>query len=91
MTEHKCIIGLLHDIDHQKLITLEDLLEHIDERIELYNMYSDEYVPYFEPKVWTLKEYCDHRKSTNLTRFKHCPECGTKINWKGMKNYNELT
>ena len=36
-----------------------------------------------QPKsVYTMKQYCDWRYSTNLTRFVHCPYCGKKINWK---------
>lgn len=32
--------------------------------------------------IYTMKQYCDWRYSTNLTRFSHCPYCGKKINWK---------
>ena len=38
--------------------------------------------------IYTMKQYCDWRYSTNLTRFSHCPYCGKKINWK--KNMNNF-
>ena len=34
---------------------------------------------------WMLKDYADGRKSTNLRRFKFCPECGEKIDWKAIR------
>ena len=35
--------------------------------------------------VFSLNDYCDFRKSVNLVRFRHCPECGKKIDWKSIK------
>lgn len=35
--------------------------------------------------VYTMSDYCDRRKSTDLTRFNYCPMCGKKIDWKAMK------
>lgn len=32
--------------------------------------------------MYTIKDYTDRRKSTNITRFEYCPFCGEKINWK---------
>lgn len=32
--------------------------------------------------IYTMKDYIDRRKSTNITRFNYCPFCGEKINWK---------
>ena len=39
-----------------------------------------------QPKsVYTMKQYCDWRYSTNLTRFVHCPYCGKKIDWETIR------
>ena len=92
MSEHECYIGLLHnDHFHSELTTLNELKEHIEDnmrmhqhRIEFYKKYNEK--PRFVHKVYTLKDYADKRKSTNLTRFDFCPYCGKKIDWKKIKN-----
>ncbi len=38
---------------------------------------------------YTLKDYADRRKSTNLRRFEFCPICGKKIDWKKIKKEKE--
>ena len=35
--------------------------------------------------TFSLNDYCNFRKSVNLVRFRHCPECGKKIDWKAIK------
>lgn len=35
--------------------------------------------------VFSINDYCDFRKAVNLIRFRHCPECGKKIDWKAIK------
>lgn len=90
MTEHRCVIGLLHHYEYSKLATLDDLKEHIADNIE-FNRSLDadpllRSAKELRAKVWTLKSYGDWRKSTNLTRFRHCPECGATINWKQVKD-----
>lgn len=35
--------------------------------------------------VYTAKQYCDGRCSTNLTRFVYDPFTGEKIDWKKIK------
>ena len=32
----------------------------------------------------TLKQYADRRRSTDLTRFSFCPDCGKRIDWKSI-------
>jgi rRNA maturation endonuclease Nob1 len=90
MSEHECYIGLLHkDYFHSELTTLNELKEHIEEnkrinkmRIEFYSMYDK------KPRIvlYTLKDYADRRKSTDMSRFEFCPYCGKKINWKKIKS-----
>ena len=73
MSEHECVIGMLYDFDDTDLVTLNELLEEID----------------FQWCSYTLKDYADRRKSTNLTRFEFCPYCGKKIDWKKIKSEGE--
>lgn len=40
-----------------------------------------------EMLVYTAKEYCDRRYTTNLERFNADPYTGEKINWKEVYNY----
>ena len=89
MSEHECIIGLWHEYDNTKLVTANVLLELIQDTKELYNYYCNLYTKYGLDKPqtpYTLKDYCDRRKSTNFERFEFCPCCGKKIDWKKIKN-----
>ena len=78
---HECVIGLLANFDYE-LVTIPELKDHIAERIQsnktmrLYGL---------ESKEWTMNDYADCRKSTNLSRFRFCPECGKKIDWKALR------
>lgn len=83
---HECEIGLIHYCDGSMLITLSKLKEYIQTEIIEFNAmcrregYSD-----LLHRQWTLRDYADKRKSTNLTRFDFCPECGKKIDWKAIR------
>lgn len=65
-------IGLFHDWDRDWLITVHELKEEM-----LNEMLT----------VYTAKEYCDRRYTTNLERFNADPYTGEKINWKKVYNY----
>jgi hypothetical protein len=86
---HDCIIGLLsRGYDGSELVTLHQLKDRIAEK----RYYNEVLVPTYatEParllqKVWQLRDYGDFRKSTDLTRFKHCPHCGKIVDWKEIK------
>lgn len=67
--ERCTIIGMLNDYDHTDLVSISDLYNAIQDRLCLYN----------------IKQYCDLRYSTNLTRFWYDPYHGTPINWKEVK------
>lgn len=88
MANHECVIGLVRRNDDSELVTVEELKEHIAKRIE-YNRYLTEaglsHCHWLRYKEWSLKDYCDRRKSTDLTRFDFCPMCGKKIDWKRIK------
>ena len=90
MKEHECIIGLLHHSDYSELITLQKLKAHIK-----YSKEFNDYLRNDPPlqradwlllKEWTLKDYADKRKSTDLRQFDFCPVCGKAIDWAAIKN-----
>jgi hypothetical protein len=90
----ECVIGLLsRGYDGCELVTLQQLKDRIAEK----RYYNEVLVPTYatEPtrllqKVWQLKDYGDFRKSTDLTRFKHCPYCSKEINWKEIKRMEDV-
>ena len=70
------------------MATLDGLKIHIKENLELKQAFETDplYVGYNHGiKWWTLADYCDKRKNTDLTRFEYCPMCGRKIDWKSIK------
>ena len=34
---------------------------------------------------WTLADYLNYKRETNLIRFDHCPKCGCRIDWKKIR------
>ena len=92
MAKCECIIGLLCNYERNRLITLEELKEHIAYNIEFNSSLDEDPIlrnaKHLRAKEWTLKDYADRRKNTDLTRFNNCPCCGATIDWKeirGMK------
>ena len=84
----KCYIGIINDYDNTDMTTLDGLKSHIKDRLELKQAFETDplYVGYNHGiKGWTLADYCDKRKNTDLTRFEYCPICGRKIDWKAIK------
>lgn len=93
MSVHECVIGMYYDYNNAKLVTVNELLEEIHDDLSSYNYISVLFNTYgiTNKKIkppYTLKDYCDKRKSTNLTRFEFCPYCGKKIDWKKIKEEN---
>ena len=72
MSEHECIIGMYYDYNNTSLVTVNELKKIIIDW----------------PAFYSFNDYCDKRKSTNLTRFEFCPYCGKKIDWKKIKEEN---
>lgn len=89
-TVHECIIGLLYGIEDSRLITLLGLMNHIEDNLD-FNKFLDSNPIYKNSivykKVYTLEDYGDKRKSTNLRRFDYCPECGRAIDWKFIRRF----
>lgn len=70
---NKTIIALFYYIDDSDFVTVEDLLRRIAAGDTTY----------------TMADYTDRRKSTNITRFNYDPFTGEKIDWKLLrKKYN---
>ena len=92
----ECIIGLLHyHVDYSELVTLEELEEHITDGI-MYNVMLDsdpvlKVRKEIRRKVWTLAEYADWRRSTNLQKFSYCPRCGKFIDWGEIRRAEDGT
>ena len=84
----KCYIGIINDYENTRMTTLDGLKIHIKESLYLKQAFETDplYVGYNHGiKGWTLADYCDKRKNTDLTRFEYCPMCGIKIDWKAIK------
>ena len=89
-SNHKHIIGLLYNGEHQELVTLEDLERHIQKQQEFNDMimrdpFFAELKQYMNPD-YTMRHYGDWRCRTDLHRFMCCPECGEAINWKRLRD-----
>ena len=93
MKEHECIIGLLHHSDYSELITLNKLKAHIKHTKE-FNDYIRNDPPlqradWLLNKEWTIADYTDRRKSTDLYQFEFCPVCGKPIDWKAIRRLED--
>jgi hypothetical protein len=81
------VIGLLRDNGGEELATVTMLKEHIEYRVR-ENQYMRELgikSTWLYKKEWSLRDYADWRKSTNLSRFNYCPECGKVIDWGAIR------
>lgn len=90
---HECVIGLFHHYEGSQLVTLAELEEEITDSI-MHNIMLDsdpllKGCTYLRRKEWTLADYGDRRKRTNLTRFEFCPECGIGIDWKKIRGMQD--
>ena len=81
----ECIIGIRYDYESTDVTTLAELKEHIESEKRLAESHKDSEWWQSMCNKYTLEDYCDKRKSTDLTRFNYCPLCGKKIDWKAIK------
>lgn len=92
MEKHECDIGMLwEDYEITNIVTLSYLKEFIRKEQARQKWMDDHYPADYwgRKKVATLKDYGDLRKSTALERFKFCPECGKRINWKAIREADD--
>ena len=84
----KCYIGIINDYDNTRMTTLDGLKIHIKESLALKQAFETDplYAGYNHGIMgWTLADYCDKRKNTDLTRVEYSPMCVRKIDWKAIK------
>ncbi len=88
MSEHECVIGCFRDDAKYDIVTLSELVEILKRDAAFYENIKEDYrrLGLNIKPPYTLKDYADKRKSTNMTRFEYCPRCGKKIDWKKIKN-----
>ena len=88
ITPHECFVGIINDYDNTEMVTLNGLKHHIRDTSELiealkkHELFNEHL---YGARAWDLADYCDKRKSTDLTRFEYCPMCGKKIDWRTIK------
>lgn len=80
----ECCIGFLCMSESLLPVTLHGLEKHIAMKL-CFNRIVAESGSKMRHKVYTLADYADRRKSTDLHRFKYCPYCGKKIDWAGIR------
>ena len=81
----ECCIGIKYNYEDTELVTLAELKGYIEreKRLSEYHKNSDWWQSMCNK--YTLDDYCDKRKSTDLTQFNYCPFCGKRIDWKTIK------
>lgn len=62
---NETIIGLFYYCDDSEFVTVDDLLRHIA----------------IGDTTYTMADYTDWRRSTNITRFNFDPFTGEKVEW----------
>lgn len=89
MKEHECSIGVLWEsYEVTNIVDLPYLKEFIRKEQRHQEWLDEEGYPadyWGRKKVNTLRDYGDLRKATALERFRFCPECGKRIDWKAIR------
>lgn len=81
--EHECIICTMIGYECD-LYTLKMLEEEVNEDIEIYEQHKRLYPNSYITEPYTMLDYTDTDKKTNLIRFNYCPMCGKKIDWEEL-------
>ena len=94
MNEHtceNCIIGVLSDGENQRIVNAPALVKHIERQRELRKLYNSAKATVVfgglddhDIKAYSLRDYCEGIKCTDLFRFTCCPVCGHGIDWKSI-------
>lgn len=94
-----CVIGVLTGDNSGRLMTFPSLLKHIERQRELNGMYTSNKAKVVldgmvkSPiEVYSLEDYMEGRKHTDMFRFSCCPICGYPLDYKEMfdKHINGL-
>ena len=93
MPNHDCVIGIRYYYEETDLVTLDWLKKHIEETASFNKRVKEDgvYGDWILRREWSLKDYCDKRKDTDLSRFDYCPYCGKKIEWNKIKEDDDDT
>lgn len=81
--EHECIICTMIGYECD-LYTLKMLEEEVNEDIASYEQYKKSFPGVYITEPYTMFDYTDTTKKTNLIRFNYCPVCGKKIDWEEL-------
>lgn len=70
--ENKCNhqICVWHDFENSSILTLQELQDKATDGCDIGD--------------WTIEDYINVHKDTNITRFSYCPQCGEKIDWNNL-------
>ena len=86
MRKCDCWVGILNDYDQSDMnnLHLSNVVERLNERsqhsFDIARIYDSNSNNYYKPK-----DYIDKRRGL-ATLFNFCPNCGTKINWKELRD-----
>ena len=80
----ECVVGIIDDYK-LRIVTVEKLKEYIHAEKSFGRMCKNSELRQSLFNKYSLDDYCDKRKSTDLIRFNYCPLCGKKIDWKAIK------
>lgn len=72
----ECIVCMYYDYNNTDCITYKELDERLNTECGSFNVYLK--------KPYSLKDFSDFRKTVPGFRFKFCPMCGSKIDWKKL-------
>lgn len=88
---HECIIGQISEYEDTRLVTVKALKQHINTRIQIAELLHGPKVSFLTDRgadgqrLYSLADYCDRRRQTDLERFTYCPICGEIISWKDIR------
>lgn len=85
---HKHIVGLFGSQLGGELVTIPGIKEHIDQQLRFAALWNSDNVLGVTRtfRVFSLADYCDTGKQTDLQRFNYCPICGYEIPWETIPN-----
>lgn len=87
--KHKCFckIGILYDTQGAYEVSVDTLISFLarEKEIEEIARVDPVYCKIYYSSKYRVADYLDRRCSTNLRRYKYCPDCGKEIDWDALK------
>lgn len=81
-----CVVGILADYETSRMVTIEMLEKSVEYEMESYISNFEKGIEAQE--LYSLDDYFNKEKNTDLTRFEYCPKCGKKIDWEQLRKAN---